>query len=92
MLFLGPVPHAEIGRGADRSVRATITMIPLERDSEGATLKLADASEVCDWGEAVGDRAPTDPLVEAQSYAELHGITVKEYMELRRASFATGAG
>lgn len=86
MLFLGPVPNAEIGRGTDRSVRAAITIVPLEVDDGGATLKLEEATQLCDWGEAAGDRAPADPLVEAQSCADLHGITVQEYLQIRRAS------
>lgn len=86
MLFLGPVPLAENGRGPDRSVRATISIVPIAHHDDGATLKVEDATELCDWGEAIGDRAPTDPLVEAQSYADLHGITVKDYMQLRRST------
>lgn len=54
MLFLGPVPHAEVGRGADRSVRTTVTIVPLVLDDEGAVLNLGEASQLCDWGEAVG--------------------------------------
>lgn len=86
ILFLGPVPNAEIGRGPDRSVRARITIVPLVVDSDGATLKLEEASELCDWGDAVGDVAPGDPLVTARSHAELHGITVEEYMRRRWGS------
>jgi hypothetical protein len=79
LLYLGPVPQAEIGRGGDRSVQARVTLVPLERDDTGATLLLEQAQVVYDWGAAVGDVGPDDPLETTRLLAGRSGMCLEEY-------------
>jgi len=85
LVYLGPVPHQEIGAGPENKAHARITIIPLNRVSETtADLLLEQATTVFDWGPSPnGESGPDDPHVEMRSKAEVLGLSLEEYARLR---------
>ena len=78
LLYLGPIPMEESGRGPDRQMRALVRSIPAEGDGASRNLRPELAIQVADWGDAVGDLAPHDPLMTMRSIAEFNGMTLTE--------------
>lgn len=85
LVYLGPIPYAEMGAGPEQVAHARITVVPLLRVSDTeATMQLEDAIEHCDWGPShFGERTPKDPQLEMRGKAEALGLSFEEYTRIK---------